>query len=541
EIPLPERLLRRGWNTIALVPSLRTPREIDPRPLRFAVREVSWDSTRTVGTIQKEELELTKLSTAAGVRILAPGEAMSFALRLPRGTTLGLTCHGMGQASATLEVTGEPVGGGDEPLWSGQVEPGRDPITITETTRHELRGVTLSVGRRSQGPVAITNVTADVPPASKTGKLFLLVTVDGLRSDAVRQGAAALPALHGPAGERIAFLQAYTPSPAVVPCYCSVMTSYYPFVHGILDDGVLGLSDAVPTLASLLSSAGYQCAAVVSDPALSPGTSRLSRGFGHYSSPEGRRHRPAAEVADEAVRTLFAAWPTMRPGFLWLHFSDPASAADSASGAEGRPLQSYERAVAAADSCLGTVLRCLGSLCLDGDLTLLVSAGHGIAAGADDGRRLSHPLSQPVIHVPLMLRLPGTAPTKSTVGFPVSLLDIMPTILALAGVEPPQGIQGTNLLPLVEGQERWRTLFCEAPGGVAVSAVGLPYKLVRATDTESPPAELGDGERLFDLASDPGETLNVLDRRVSKATDMVSEWNALIGSTVTRFRPVPIN
>jgi arylsulfatase A-like enzyme len=51
--------------------------------------------------------------------------------------------------------------------------------------------------------------------------------------------------------------------------------------------------------------------------------------------------------------------------------------------------------------------------------------------------------------VPLVMRVPGVAPR--TVSTPVSLVDVMPTLLDLAGVEGPAGMNGRTLVPALHG------------------------------------------------------------------------------------------
>ncbi|MBN1426292.1 sulfatase-like hydrolase/transferase [Candidatus Fermentibacteria bacterium] len=538
EVSVPRDRLRRGWNTIGLVPSMRTPPDIDPRPLRFALREASWDvpSAKEPG-IGELERALVRSSANAGIRVLSPRQALRYGIYLPSGSVVQMT-YGVQGGEADVCLSAERFSGGDETIWSGRVSAGPHAAVVKAPVRQDCRAITVTVGPESRGIVAISDMTAEVTAPRAEGELVLMISVDGLTSEILRQHGASLPALYGGDEGRVSFLHAYTPSTAVAPCYASVMTSFYPFVHGVVSDGIQGLSDAAPTLASILASQGFGCVAVVSDPFLAPQVGRLARGFTSYAAPSSHRWS-AQEVADEAIRVVCGAWPTLRPGFLWLHFSDPAALAEDAS--EGAvSAEAYRVAVALVDSCLGEVLRCVNEFGVGREPIQVTLAGRGMAFGAQDARRLSHPLAQPLIQVPLLLRGPEISAASATVIYPVSLLDIMPTVLAMAEIQPPAGIQGTSLLPLMAGGERWSTLFSEAPGGKIIATVRLPLKLVHAADTENPPPEMSDAMLLFDLANDPAETLNVLANNVSKATDMIGAWHEAVGTTVTRFRPEEI-
>jgi len=57
-------------------------------------------------------------------------------------------------------------------------------------------------------------------------------------------------------------------------------------------------------------------------------------------------------------------------------------------------------------------------------------------------------------HVPLIAADgSGPLPEGATIDAPVRLLDLLPTVLDVAGVEVPRGLDGRSLLPLVRGEE----------------------------------------------------------------------------------------
>jgi len=87
-------------------------------------------------------------------------------------------------------------------------------------------------------------------------------------------------------------------------------------------------------------------------------------------------------------------------------------------------------------------------------------------------------------------------------------VDIAPTILELAGVKPPEQMQGRSLVPLLKGKKpEWRTEFLyEHPFehktiAKTVAVRTQDYKYARYTDY--------DYEELYDLKLDPGETINL--------------------------------
>jgi arylsulfatase A-like enzyme len=114
------------------------------------------------------------------------------------------------------------------------------------------------------------------------------------------------------------------------------------------------------------------------------------------------------------------------------------------------------------------------------------------------------------LQVPLLLRLPGAEHAGLNVTRLVSLIDVMPTLLGLAGIE--QGLplmQGQDLVPIVAGDpssdEHWA--FASALPEETASIVAQGEKLKLILDLETGAAEL------YNLVEDPGERQNIaLDR-----------------------------
>jgi choline-sulfatase len=55
------------------------------------------------------------------------------------------------------------------------------------------------------------------------------------------------------------------------------------------------------------------------------------------------------------------------------------------------------------------------------------------------------------IHVPLIVRVPGSQPQR--LSEPVSLLDLAPTLLDFAKIEPPSAMMGKSLRPVMDGRK----------------------------------------------------------------------------------------
>lgn len=113
--------------------------------------------------------------------------------------------------------------------------------------------------------------------------------------------------------------------------------------------------------------------------------------------------------------------------------------------------------------------------------------------------------------VPLLLRFPATmdAERNQRIDRPVGIEDVMPTLLSVAGVPVPETVEGRDLLALVEDPERddWRDWYHgeHAPGSYDPDN-GCQYLVGQGMKYVWNPVT--DDELLFDLAADPGETVD---------------------------------
>ena len=106
--------------------------------------------------------------------------------------------------------------------------------------------------------------------------------------------------------------------------------------------------------------------------------------------------------------------------------------------------------------------------------------------------------------VPLIIRAPERwGPT--TVDTPVSLLDLAPTLLDLAGADIPDTFDGDTLTPLVGApMDETRTVVGEYMGEGATA----PIFMIRRGDIKFVWSE-DDGAQLYDLSADPDELVNL--------------------------------
>lgn len=122
------------------------------------------------------------------------------------------------------------------------------------------------------------------------------------------------------------------------------------------------------------------------------------------------------------------------------------------------------------------------------------------------------------VRVPFLLSAPGLLPEGAVVDEPVEMIDFLPTLMEISGLEPPRGIRGRSLVPLIEGRvDTWReACFSEIDhsqsmydelrqgSGRRIMVRTESWKLIYFMDDR---VDDKDGA-LYHLAGDPGETVN---------------------------------
>jgi arylsulfatase A-like enzyme len=179
-------------------------------------------------------------------------------------------------------------------------------------------------------------------------------------------------------------------------------------------------------------------------------------------------------------------------------------------------LAQYDASVAYSDACVARALQMLERQGLLDDTLLIIGSDHGEELD-DHGMWFDHHgLYDTNVRVPLLLWHPGRLPQGQCVTGQISMLDVAPTVLELAGMpELParEGMQGRSLLPVMRGEVSgtWDAIYCTECTWMRKRAWRTPeWKLIRALEPDiydSPAIEL------YDLSADPGEKKNLAGAR----------------------------
>ncbi|MDX1999084.1 MAG: sulfatase-like hydrolase/transferase [Thermoanaerobaculia bacterium] len=283
----------------------------------------------------------------------------------------------------------------------------------------------------------------------------VVLTLDTTRADhlgAYGWRHAKTPHLDALAARGTRFERCDTAAPITLPSHATIFTGLYPPRHGVRDNGAFALAPEHTTVAEHLRGAGWDTAAVVSAIVLERRRG-LDQGFRIYDEDLGTGYDAATQVAERsATATTDAALTVLSglkpPFFLWVHYYDPheeylppSRFADSLGG----PHRLYDAEIAAMDDEIGRLLARLPP-----DTLVLAVGDHGEMLGEHGERTHGLLVHRAARRVPLLLAGPGV-PAGRTVPCLTRTADVAPTLLELAGLAVPPGLDGASLVPLLSG------------------------------------------------------------------------------------------
>ncbi len=427
----------------------------------------------------------------------------------------------------------------------------------------------------------------------------LLIAIDTLRADRLScygNPRSTSPAIDRLAGEGILFADAVSPAPFTQPSGAALLTGLSPGSAGVVNHPNRLPPDRT-TLAERFRDAGYRTAFANPHPLLTPAWG-FEQGFDEYRyihKPSRfdatllatlldrfRLRRPrvgyrADRVTDYALELLHRE--EGRPFFLYIHYLDPhfeytpPRPFDRIFAARGetpvlmderfpdgrrhifdlepdldkvrQSVELYDGEIAYTDREIGRLLAALDEAGLSEKTLVAITSDHGENLG-EQGLFFAHThlLYDPTQRIPLLLRLPGRLPAGRIVDEQVTLIDVAPTLLRIAGVGALPGPEGTDLTPLVDGTglperpafaENGRTIvgsgeqenprwYVEGDAGKWRMVRTGRWKLIRI------PKETGPVYELYDLWADPGETDDLADER----SEVVQRWAPSLEAWVAR-------
>ncbi len=350
------------------------------------------------------------------------------------------------------------------------------------------------------------------------------------------------PALDAFARDAVVFDNAYTTAGWTKPACLSLLTGLNPPRHRAITRPDTVAAE-LQLLSEHLKALGYHTAAFVTNPNLIP-LWGWNQGYDIYDDLNAVGRDTRADEVNASVFRRLDQRPAA-PFFFYVHTMDPHGPFDAPPPFDtmfprprgGRVVPStmthdiapellldaisaYDGEIAYNDLHFGKLLERLKQDRLYDDTLILFVADHGEELLDHGGGGHGHTLFQELLRVPLLIKFPRSAMAGKRVADRVSLIDIVPTLLAYLRQPAPPDLDGLDLLPLIRGEQNRlpdRPLFFDldlqrADGvtNVARAVILGSLKYIRCLGPE--PHEL-----LYDLHNDPRERFSLLPKSAEQA------------------------
>ncbi|MBD3385658.1 sulfatase-like hydrolase/transferase [candidate division KSB1 bacterium] len=413
-------------------------------------------------------------------------------------------------------------------------------------------------------------LTADsftvLPDTAKAGpqkiKHIILLTIDTLRADFVscyNSDFTRTPNIDSIAEEGIRFENAMATSPWTLPSFASLFTGLSPDVHMTTKINHR-LPDSLETIAEVMQEKGYVTATVGLNKVLTDHYGTL-QGFqqrcffpkssrGESYGANLLRHFFKKTFAEKATTTDLTDYTINwlkkhvdEDFFLWLHYYDPhlpysppkafqptlkleQNIGDVLDEEERISIRSgtlvpdaverewirqlYIGEIHYVDDNIGRLLATLDELGIYDDCLLVVLSDHGEEFWEHQGFAHGHTLYQELLHIPLIIKLPGALHAKNRVEQRVSLERVKPTLLDLCGIDYHPELHKSSLAPL------WEEKTAKQEDEIIFATGMLFYeeqKSVLFDDFKYIQYMISDKELAYDLRADPFEERSVVEMR----------------------------
>lgn len=353
----------------------------------------------------------------------------------------------------------------------------------------------------------------------------VVIVIDTLRADHLpfhgyeRNTASFLKSL---ADESLVFEKTWAPSSWTAPASASLFTSTYPGQHGVtagdryyrgpeaeeLPSRLNRIPAELETLGEMFRRRGYRTFGVSDNYFVSPecGFARGFDRFMHFND------LSAARVNDTILRWKPDLEGSRKPYFLYVHYMDPhwPYTVHPEGYREGTPetfsVRAYDSEIGFVDQKIRELFDLLR---LRDEAVVVVTADHGEEFQDHGGEGHRFQLYQELIHVPLLIRFPRDRYTPRRIPYPVSLVDLLPTLREVAGDQPARQDMGVNLMGLIrDGHFEIRPLFALRTKETA-DAILETKKAVLFGDRKYILTLPSGQEEFYDLMADPDETKNL--------------------------------
>lgn len=196
----------------------------------------------------------------------------------------------------------------------------------------------------------------------------------------------------------------------------------------------------------------------------------------------------------------------------------------------------YDAEIRGQDEAIGEIMETLDRLGLSDRTVVVLSADHGEEFMEHGGFLHGFTLYDEMLHVPLIMAGPPLGEVRPVVKSQVSMVDLMPTLLEIAGADAPPGMRGQSLLSLMRSQGE------EPPSRPAFSegVRELPDRhAIRYQGFKVIHQPYQDQYEVYNLTADPGEQINLVSQPpevVESLRSMLTAWEEEVVAVAEKVR-----
>lgn len=403
--------------------------------------------------------------------------------------------------------------------------------------------------------IQCTQAASSAPRTPSLPLSIVIIAVDSLRADHLGcygYPENTTPQLDKSSKRAVLFSEAYTNATKTTPSLVSLFTSLYPSVHDVRQINMkrTKLNEKIPLLAEILTKQGYNCKASTGG-ANAGQAFGLGRGFMTYNEQDLLiKDNDFSRINTEISPWINAQLESDKPFFYFIHtyrphspylppkpyhrIFDPDYSGTIISTSEQLPQSHsinqkkknklfwksisnltddihhlkalYDGEIRYTDKFIAHVLSSIDRKRFEKKVILIVLADHG-QEFLEHGRCLhSNSLYDELLHIPLLLQLPGTTMQGVIKESSASIVDVMPTVLQLLGLTVNSPMQGKNLFQIPQKKNSENYVYAETSmkNDLHQCVRTQQFKLISTSKPQS--------QMLYYLTGDSGEQDNIIDK-----------------------------